>query len=396
MIKRIRIRDFKSIRGINLDLGTITVLVGRSGTGKSNVVHAIRFLRNYLLNSANAVVYEGGWQRIVPVGEQTPRTFIEVTFELPGADAEYRYEVEFAPPTQNRHFANDMNLSAERLSLGKEILFARSIDDQRKWTWEQAPAVVSSPPLTNTPMLGLFPSLQKVVFAYAALSTGIGFYHFPSSALDPQWSRDPRQDFLQSIPGLADDARNFREVMRRISQDFHNPHTRKNILASLRAVNPSVDSVELDSLTDPQRAVVGHLAGKKVFDLSLEQESDGFRRFYAHLLALYQTPAKLVLVFEEPENAIFPGAMSLLADEFKSAPRENRGQVILTTHNPSLLDHFDVESVRVVEMRDGETCIGPVAKDQRDAVKSHLLKTGELLTVDSPRMESAKIAEEAA
>jgi predicted ATPase len=141
---------------------------------------------------------------------------------------------------------------------------------------------------------------------------------------------------------------------------------------------------------------VGHLAGNKVFDLSLEQESDGFRRFYAHLLALYQTPAKLTLVFEEPENAIFPGAMSLLADEFKGASRENRGQVILTTHNPTLLDRFDVESVRVVEMRDGQTRVGPVSKEQRDAVKNRLLTTGELLTVEEPKMETSEIDEAAA
>ena len=41
--------------------------------------------------------------------------------------------------------------------------------------------------------------------------------------------------------------------------------------------------------------------------LDLTEESDGFRRFYAHLLALYQTPPKQTLVFEEPENGIYPG-----------------------------------------------------------------------------------------
>src|SRR5206468_11931122 len=112
------------------------------------------------------------------------------------------------------------------------------------------------------------------------------------------------------------------------------------------------------------RVIVGHGAGGPLFELSLEQESDGLRRFYAHLLALYQTPPKLTLLFEEPENAIFPGALSLLADEFKAAPRENRGQVILTTHSPMLLDSFDVDTVRAVDMRDGNTLVGPVAQAQ--------------------------------
>jgi predicted ATPase len=62
MIKRIKIRDFKSIREIDLELDPVTVLVGRSGTGKSNVVQAIRFLRNLLLEPQQAVAFEFGWE----------------------------------------------------------------------------------------------------------------------------------------------------------------------------------------------------------------------------------------------------------------------------------------------------------------------------------------------
>jgi predicted ATPase len=113
-------------------------------------------------------------------------------------------------------------------------------------------------------------------------------------------------------------------------------------------------------------------------------------------LALYQTPSKLALIFEEPENAIFPGALSLLADEFKAAPRENRGQVILTTHSPIILDSFDVDNVRAVEMHGGRTVVGRVSKEQRQAVKDHLLTTGELLTVDAPRLDEETIAQQPA
>jgi predicted ATPase len=164
----------------------------------------------------------------------------------------------------------------------------------------------------------------------------------------------------------------------------------------LQALNPAIVSVELDSLVNPQRAIIGHKTADLVFALSLDQESDGLRRFYAHLLALYQTPSKLALVFEEPENAIFPGALSLLADEFKAAPRENRGQVILTTHNPTFLDAFDVDDVRAVDMREGKTVVGRVSKEQRQSVKDHLLTTGELLTVDRARLDDEPKTQQAA
>ena len=84
MIKRIKISDFKSIRELDLSLDPVTVLVGRSGTGKSNIVQALRFLRNYLLGGDNAINYELGWERIIPVGVNKPKTLIQVTFSLPG------------------------------------------------------------------------------------------------------------------------------------------------------------------------------------------------------------------------------------------------------------------------------------------------------------------------
>lgn len=388
MIKRIKIRDFKSIRELDLELDPVTVLVGRSGTGKSNLVQAIRFLRNLLLNFDEAIKYEFGWQNIVPVGEQKPSTSIEVFFSIPGDELEYNYRIGFGTPGQDK-FSGYLQLREERLNLGKEKIFSRLRQAQGHWEWDKPPNILPAPgPNHDQPMLVQFPSLQQVVFANAALSSGIGFYHFPASTLTLDIPQQRGEGLFRNIPGLSDNATNYLNVIRSITQDFHHPNIRRNILATLREVNPAIESVELDSLTNPQRAIIGHKAVDQVFALSLDQESDGLRRFYAHLLALYQTPSKLTLVFEEPENAIFPGALSLLADEFKAAPRENRGQVILTTHSPILLDSFDVDNVRAVDMRDGRTLVGNVAKEQSQAVKEQLLSTGELLTVDRARLDN--------
>jgi predicted ATPase len=114
---------------------------------------------------------------------------------------------------------------------------------------------------------------------------------------------------------------------------------------------------------------------------------DGLRRFYAYLLALYQRPPKQILMFEHPEDGIHPGALALLAEEFKATPQQGRGQVILTTHSPKLLDHFDAEQIRVVELDGFRTKIGPVSSEQKEAIHERLLDPGELLTVDPARMQ---------
>ena len=48
MINRIRIKNFKSIRDVTVDLSPVTVLIGKSGAGKSAFVESIRFLRDVL------------------------------------------------------------------------------------------------------------------------------------------------------------------------------------------------------------------------------------------------------------------------------------------------------------------------------------------------------------
>jgi predicted ATPase len=46
MIHRARVRNLKSIVDVAVDLSEVTVLVGRSGTGKSNFIQSLRLLRD--------------------------------------------------------------------------------------------------------------------------------------------------------------------------------------------------------------------------------------------------------------------------------------------------------------------------------------------------------------
>ena len=78
--------------------------------------------------------------------------------------------------------------------------------------------------------------------------------------------------------------------------------------------------------------------------------------------------------------------LEALADQFKACPAAGRGQVILTTHSPQLLDCFEPEMLRVVTILEHQTKIGPVATEQIESVREQLMTTGELLTVDPARL----------
>ena len=219
------------------------------------------------------------------------------------------------------------------------------------------------------------------MIAFTALTSGIGCYVFSDRVLCQPVKENQR------TWGLADDAANFLDTLREVVSNLQELNVRKSIVAALQRVNPSISSVELNDIQNPSKVVVGHKFDGKTLALDLSQESDGFRRFYAHLLAIYQRPPKQTLIFEHPEDGIHPGALSLLAEEFKAAPEAGHGQVILTTHSPKLLDHFDVEQIRVVELDGLETRIGLISDEQKDAIRDKLLEPGELLTVDPARMQ---------
>jgi predicted ATPase len=117
------------------------------------------------------------------------------------------------------------------------------------------------------------------------------------------------------------------------------------------------------------------------------QESDGTLRIAAMLTALFQQPPPKVIGFEEPEMAVHPGALPILFDFFKEA--STRGQVLLTTQSPDVMDLADIDSIRVVERKDGTTTVSRVEARQRDLVKKQLFSTSELLHAEGLRPEGS-------
>ena len=122
------------------------------------------------------------------------------------------------------------------------------------------------------------------------------------------------------------------------------------------------------------------------FDLSYE--SDGTIRLLAMLTALSQDPAPSVVGLEEPELAIHPGAMAVLSDAMKEAA--TRGQVLVATHSPDLIDRLPIESIRAVTAEGGSTRVGKVAEHQMASVKEDLFSAGELHSMEGLQPAATK------
>ncbi len=366
MIKWLRIQNFRSLVNVAVDLDPLTVLIGRSGTGKSNFVDAIRFLRDSLSVRQMNVNSLGGPHRILHVDHQREPLDYLLRFSIAGIGESFEYSLRVNPATAQ--------VLEEYLKLGDKSLFHQSVGK-----WARAPEVFPTPE-PQAIMLGAIPGLQESAFAYVALRSGIGCYDFPGEVLTGQGNQGHPPD-----QGFADRGSNYLLIAERILSDLSKAHSWKQIAKSLRAVNRTANSLTLNA-PNPDRLDIGYKLNGRVLTFDVRQESEGLRRYLAQMLAMYQNPSKQTLLFEHPESGLHPGALESLAYEFKACPRDGRGQVILTTHSPQLLDYFPPESLRVVDVEQLETRIGPVAPEQMDSLRERLLQPGELLTVDPARL----------
>ncbi len=113
--------------------------------------------------------------------------------------------------------------------------------------------------------------------------------------------------------------------------------------------------------------------------------SDGTLRALGLLAAVYQRPAPSVLVIEEPEATIHPGALGAILDLMRHASRYM--QVIVTTHSPEVLDADWLAdgNLRIVSWDEGAMRILPLATGTQEALREHLMSAGELLRSNALR-----------
>lgn len=90
--------------------------------------------------------------------------------------------------------------------------------------------------------------------------------------------------------------------------------------------------------------------------------SDGTLRFLAILTALLTRPKDSLLVVEEVDNGLHPSRSKLLLEMLGTVGKERGVDIMVTTHNPALLDAMGTEMVPFItvahrEPADGTSCL---------------------------------------
>ena len=84
--------------------------------------------------------------------------------------------------------------------------------------------------------------------------------------------------------------------------------------------------------------------------------SDGTIKMFTYLVLLNDPYKHALLCVEEPENQLYPELLEILAEEFQMYSAKD-GQVFVSTHSPDFLNAVDLESIFIMEKKDGYTQI---------------------------------------
>jgi len=100
-IRKLKVKNFKSFKELNLELSDFNILIGPNASGKSNIVHLFEFLRDISKHGLeNAISLQGGVEYFTNVNLSDSEPFsIEIEFgEGTGISAHIKEEKLFRPP----------------------------------------------------------------------------------------------------------------------------------------------------------------------------------------------------------------------------------------------------------------------------------------------------------
>lgn len=383
-ITSLRIRHYKSLGDVYIgNLEPITLLVGTNATGKSNLIDALRFLRDAASHSLDHAISTRGGMEVIRQYSPTRPYNISIRVEFTQAAAKSRghgyYETTIASTGGGNYrveredaFWHDDDPFGDVPRKLVSRQFSRNSDGG---------VVIDDKETDDVPVDTLYVSHG---FETSDLRSVLSRLRF--SAVYPNTLRSPARP--DTDRRLKESGENWASVLKAMRQSGRGRVSFDAIIEQMRVVMPNLVDVKVKGVGGylaPQ-FIVKESENTKEHPFDPVQLSDGTLRIFGILMALYQVPPAQLLALEEPEHSVNPAILAMLADAFREV--SERTQLIATTHSPHLIDFFTPEQIRVVTMERGETHVSPVRKSQIDSIKERLTSLEELMAQGNLMPES--------
>lgn len=320
-LSRLVLKGYKSIFECDIELGSLNVLIGANGAGKSNFIGFFRLINQILDQQLQAAVGStGGPDAVLHFGRKKTE---ELSAELYFGHNGYKFKLK---PTQDN-----------RMMFSREALWWNVHGD-----WRAASGHFESYAEAQKGKSRIYQHVVPPMRSWRV-------YHFHDTS---------RSALVKQIHGindneyLRDDARNLAAFLYRLSK-HHESHY-KRIVKAVQLVAPFFGDFHLRPLVDNKETIQLEWteAGQDV-PFTASALSDGTLRFICLTTVLLQPeefmPATILI--DEPELGLHPFAIAVLGSMIKSTAQKH--QIIVSTQSVELVNEFDIEDLIVVDKHGG-------------------------------------------
>ena len=363
MIKRLRVRNYLSLKEVDLEFGGRNLLVGPNMSGKSNLIDCFRFLTTMVISGLNkALLDRGGFQEVVWKGGGESRILFGLTAEDPFEEKEpkkiYDYEISIVGSATGLITVEREKLIVKTKNTIKTLIDLKN--GQGKINKEDGTPAFAPPGDPSRSALEFDVPGWEGTSVRAFLSTWRFYRLIP--ALMKQANAAMSQNFLNEggdnfSSWLMTLQTSHPEEFRRVKQ------VATDVLPGLKEILTPPTQFATTYVTTHEKDLKG--------PIHIWRMSDGELAFLA-LLSLIFAPEKLgapLYCIEEPENHLHPKLLETLVEVLTQRQSElgsRAAQIITTTHSPYLVDKVNLDELIVAEKSKGAT------KFTRPASKEHL------------------------
>lgn len=338
-LSRLFLSGFKSIsatRPMDLELGGVNVLLGANGSGKSNLLSIFALLNAMNNGSLQQYVSMQGAAALLHCGPQKT-SGITVQLEFAGkVDGLSRYTLMLKYGLPNRLYIADEHIawiSSDGKTHREYSVYSDSNESGLRQYLQDTGAAIAFKGMSS---VYVFQFNNTAVGAPIRLMSGV-----------------------YDCAALRFDGGNLAAYLRQLKTvEEYRPYYDR-IVAVVRSVVPQFGDFRLDEINNGSVWLTWQDRSNPSYVYGPQQLSDGSIRFIALAAALLSPPRLMpgLVLLDEPELGLHPHAIDKLVGMIKIASANS--QVIVATQAPRLVDGFDAEQVRLLDVDriTGETIV---------------------------------------
>lgn len=373
MLKKLILENWKSFRYAELPIDPLTVLIGTNASGKSNVVEALEFLQRIvrgtdieaaLTGDKTFTSIRGGveWAALKNETQFTLKAL--VNSEDDKTDYLYIIKIQTQPVVRVIEEYIEHQEYRDNIKNYSSNFYIKSLNLSTKNGLKEVSGMIPIEELDIEKISKIseeeFQSILKKRFKLKnAVKT------FVIDALESIFILNPIPSKMRDYSRLSDilesDASNIAGVLAALPDE-----QKAEIEATISTYIKDLPEGDIQRIwaekvgrfgTDAMLYCEEQWKPGHITEIDARSMSDGTLRFLAIITALLTRPENSQLVIEEIDNGLHPSRAQLLVIMLREIGAKRNIDILITTHNPALLDALGPEIVPfvVVAHRDSET-----------------------------------------